>query len=117
MAEAFWTIVNSNVAPEEGELADALDFMNNPKAVTIGQIIANSNMNPIGTWMGDRKNRRAIPHKMERCGYVPLRNPDAKDMQWVINRARQTVYVRRELSVREQHEAVRALIEAETHTR
>jgi len=25
-------------------------------------------------WLADRRNRRAIPHRLERCGYVPVRN-------------------------------------------
>ena len=27
----------------------------------------------------NRKNRRAIPHRLERCGYVSVRNPESKD--------------------------------------
>ena len=45
----------------------------------------------------DRKNRRAIPHRMERCGYTPLRNHNAKDGYWKINGARQPVYAKGEL--------------------
>ena len=31
------------------------------------------------TWLCDRKNRRAIPHRLEQCGYIPVRNADAVD--------------------------------------
>jgi hypothetical protein len=48
--------------------------------------------------MRDHKNRRAIPHRMESCGYVPVRNDTAKDGLWKINNARQAIYAKRELS-------------------
>lgn len=35
---AFWDIVNANRAPEDAELADVLDKMGNPQAVTLTQI-------------------------------------------------------------------------------
>ena len=35
-------------------------------------------------WLSDRKNRRGIPHRLERCGYVQVRNDIAKDRLWVI---------------------------------
>jgi hypothetical protein len=31
-----------------------------------------------------RKNRRAIPHRLEKCGYVPVHNPTADDGLWKI---------------------------------
>ena len=110
--EAFWTIVNSNLAPEESELADLLDGLDNPKAVTIKQLISNAPISEIRGWLLERKNRRAIPHKMETCGYIPHRNTGATDGYWVVNRERQTIYVRRELAVHARHEAARALVEA-----
>ena len=45
-------------------------------------------------WLSDRKNRRGIPHRFERCGYVPVRNGAAKDGLWVIGGKRQAVYGR-----------------------
>ena len=35
---AFWAIVDANRAPEEAELADALDKLGNPCAVTLAQV-------------------------------------------------------------------------------
>jgi hypothetical protein len=61
-------------------------------------------------WTKERKNRRAIPHRLESCGYVPVRNPDDKrDGQWRINGKRQTVYAKQTLSYRDQITAVRDL--------
>lgn len=116
--EAFWAIVNSNVAPEESELADVLDDLGNPKAVTISQIAAKANpMSNFKGWIDDRKNRRIIPHKLERCDYAAVRNPDAKDGMWVIDKVRQVIYAKRELAIAEQIVAAQALIEATVQAR
>jgi Family of unknown function (DUF5906) len=73
---AFWTIVDANRAPEEGELADIFEKLGNPEAVTIEQVMDKADMN-FAEWLKDRKNRRIIPHRFETVGYVPVRNPDA----------------------------------------
>ena len=52
-------------------------------------------------WLNDRKNRRAIPHRFESCGYAPVRNDTAKDGLWVIGGKRQVVYGRLDVSVGE----------------
>ncbi len=67
-----------------------------------------------GVWVRDRKNRRQLPYRFERCGYVPVRNEAAKDGLWVIKRtresrdgygstvtetARQVVYAKAEMSL------------------
>jgi len=59
--------------------------------------------------LADRRRRRSLPHKFERVGYVPIRNPDADDGLWKIAQRRQTVYARRELSVADQIGAARRL--------
>jgi hypothetical protein len=59
-------------------------------------------------WLMDRKNRRAIPHRMERCHYVPSRNPDAEDTV-KLGGKRQTVYTKEGLSPSEQLAAARKL--------
>ena len=49
-------------------------------------------------WLADRKNRRAIPHRFENCGYSPVRNEKAKDGYWKINGFRQPIYTRADRS-------------------
>ena len=49
---------------------------------------------------------------MEECGYIPIRNPHAKDGMWKINSRRQVIYVKRELSDRDGLAAARKLGEA-----
>jgi hypothetical protein len=83
----FWDIVDANRAPEDAELADVLDAMGNPDATTLKDIISNcSSITSDGLydWLKERKNRRSIPHRLEKCGYVPVHNPAADDGLWKI---------------------------------
>jgi hypothetical protein len=104
----FWDIVDANRAPEDAELADVIDRMGTPAATTLKQITAMATGDII-TWLTDRKNRRAIPHRLEKCGYVPVRNDAANDGLWKISDARQAVYGRRALPIRDRLEAARKL--------
>jgi hypothetical protein len=97
---AFWDIVDANRAPEDAELADTLDRIGNPAATTIATL-SNHASGGFETWIRDRKNRRAIPYRLEQCGYVPVRNDAAKDGLWKINGARQVVYAKSDLTVRD----------------
>jgi hypothetical protein len=103
---AFWAIVDANQAPEDAELADVLDSLGNPDAITIDRIAAMAT-GEIQFWIKDRKNRRQIPHRMERCGYIPVRSETAKDGLWKINGARQVVYAKGSLTIRDRHIAAR----------
>jgi hypothetical protein len=105
--KAFWDIVDANRAPEDIELADAIDKIGNPRATTLDHITKESS--DVYLWLHDRRNRRVIPHRMERLGYVSIRNADAQDGLWKINGRRQVVYARAELSPAEQLQAARAL--------
>jgi len=104
---AFWAIVDANAAPEESELADVLDQMGNLDAITLNDVIERAE-GDIQEWLMDRKNRRTIPHRFEKCGYVPVRS-DTKDGFWVIDGKRQVVYARQELPLRDQITAARKL--------
>ena len=102
---AFWDIVGAGSAPEDAELADVIEAMGNPDVLTLGQLIdcALQKQSEAADWLIERKNRRAIPHRMERCGYVSVRNPDAKsDGRWVFQHRKQVVYANAKLSVHEQ---------------
>jgi hypothetical protein len=105
---AFWDIVDANRAPEDGELADVLDKLNMPEATTLIRI-SNEATGDFGEWIKDRKNRRAIPHRLEKCGYVPVRNDLADDGLWKLNGKRQVIYARGTLSLSAQLKAARKL--------
>jgi RepB DNA-primase from phage plasmid/Family of unknown function (DUF5906) len=105
---AFWDIVDANRAPEDAELADVLDKMGNPDATTLFQI-ESAATGLFRAWISDRKNRRVIPHRLEKCGYVQVRNDAAKDGLWKISGHRQAVYARSSLPIRERITAANEL--------
>jgi hypothetical protein len=105
---AFWDIVDASRAPEDAELADVIDALKCPTVITIAQIAMMAD-GEFGLWIKDRKNRRVIPHRLEKCGYVPVRNDAANDGLWVINGKRQAVYANSNLSVRDRLSAARQL--------
>ena len=107
---AFWDIVDANRAPEDAELADVLDRMANPDAMTLARILKEAMGDEVEAWLRDRKNRRAIPHRLERCGYVPVRNDAAKDGLWKINGVRQAIYTKSTLTIRERIRATKKLL-------
>jgi Bifunctional DNA primase/polymerase, N-terminal len=105
---AFWSIVNANRTTEEGELADILDALGIPAVVTLIEIHAKASLD-FGDWLADRKNRKAVAHRLETCGYRALNNPDADDGLWRINNRRQMVYAQVKLPLRDQLTAAQAL--------
>lgn len=98
--EAFWDIVTSNSAPEDDELADALEKLGNPDAVTLSAIatVAESSF---ADWLRDRKNARRVPHKMEECGYRSVRNPNSQRGRWKVDGRDMMIYTRKEMSIRD----------------
>src|SRR4051794_19591195 len=109
---AFWEIVDSNRAPEQSELADVLDQMDNPQATTLDMLADATNErmdHEFASWLKDRKNRRIIPHRMEKCGYVVVRNDAADDGLWKIAGKRQTVYALAVISAAARHKAATTL--------
>jgi Family of unknown function (DUF5906) len=94
---AFFDIVNAGRSPEDAELADVLDELGQPEICTL-LMLAASNTGAVLEWLLDRRHRRSLPHRLERCGYIACRNPDAEDGLWKINRRRQTLYVKASLT-------------------
>jgi hypothetical protein len=105
---AFWDIVSASSAPEDAELADVIDALGQPEAVTLSQLIAKAT-GGAAEWLLERRNRRAIPHRLERCGYVPVRNLLRSDGLWIIRSMRQVIYAKATLSPAEQLRAAREL--------
>ena len=90
-----------------------LDRIENPAAVTLTRIQgAASGDGDFGQWLQDRRNRRAIPHRMETCGYVAVHNPAAQDGLWKVAGRRQVIYAKSALPLREQIRAANALVES-----
>jgi Family of unknown function (DUF5906) len=97
---AFWEIVDASRAPEDAELADAIDALDSPPALTLEEIASRA-QGPFAEWLRDRKNARRIPHRLESCGYVAVRNEAAKDGLWKIGGRRQVIYAKVDLLPRE----------------
>ena len=92
------------------------DPFEQPDAVTVEQVAAMAwrHLTDFGDFYSmitDKKSRRTMPGRFERAGYVSVRNPgDRKDGLWAVNRKRQVIYVRKELSISAQFAAAEALI-------
>jgi hypothetical protein len=99
---AFWAVVDRHRSPEESELSDLIDELRNPKALTVKQLADVIAEGDLSNWLKDRRNRRVIPHRLEKCGYVTVRNPDATDGYWKIGGSRHSIYAQSNLSVSDQ---------------
>jgi hypothetical protein len=109
---AFWAIVDANRAPEEAELADILDVMEWPPALTLKQLQDNADKTnrDMAEWLRELRNRRAIPLRLEKCGYTQVRNATASDGLWKVLGKRQAIYVKGELSPRDRSQAANNLL-------
>jgi hypothetical protein len=100
---AFWEIVNAHSTPEDTELADVLDALDNPDIVTTDAVAKRAEtVHPMfAVWLRDRSNRTRIPFRFESCGYVVVTNPNDKTTgRWKIANVRYTIYGRNDLDER-----------------
>jgi hypothetical protein len=106
----FWEMVEAGRNPEDAEIADVLDALGNPDAVTLTLIRTKASPG-LNEWLIDRKNRRMIPHRLYNCGYVSVRNPDEKrDGQWRMRTTRQAIYALATLTPAARLAAARSLV-------
>jgi hypothetical protein len=101
---AFWEIVDAGRAPENAELADIIEGLNRPDVLTISRIAGRAH-DDFADWLRDRRNSRRIPHRLEDCQYVAVRNPDAEDGLWRVDGKRQAIYGKTSLSHHKRLEA------------
>lgn len=109
---AFWSIVAAGEAPESGELRDVIEGLGSPEVLTLARLIDKAEtlaMHGLADELKDRKNRRQLPHKLERVGYVNVRNPDAEDGLFSISGRRVVIYAHRSLPQAAQVLAARKL--------
>jgi hypothetical protein len=90
-----------------------LDALGNPDALTFVQIV-DAAAGDFKDWLADRKHIRIIPHRLEQCGYVKIRNDDEIKGRWLIAGRRQMIYARSTLSRRDQLEAAHELVRSLT---
>ncbi len=108
--DAWQAIVDANRASEDAELADVLERLGTPAALTLSELAEPPTPKPFGDWLSDPKNRRAIPHRLASRGYEPVRNPYAKDGLWVLNRRRQVIYSLATLTKSERQHAAEVIV-------
>jgi Family of unknown function (DUF5906)/RepB DNA-primase from phage plasmid len=102
--DAFWAVVDAGAAPEDSEFADVLDMIDRPDAVTLSRMKLSAPTD-LSEWLEDRRNRRTIPHRFEKCGFLPERNTSASDGYFVVDGRRQAIYVKSELTKQARWEA------------
>lgn len=107
--QAFWEIVDASRMPEDAELADAIEMIGSPEALTLEMLACRADVN-FAEWLRDRKNARRIPHRLEDCGYVAVRNETAKDGLWKIEGKRRVIYAKSDLSIRDRFIAANNLL-------
>ncbi len=98
---AFWVVVHASRAPEDSELADAIDALGDPDAVTIDEI-ATSAAADFAEWLRDRRNARQVPHRLEAVGYVSVPNDRTTDGRWKVRGKNRMIYARQDLPFRDQ---------------
>jgi hypothetical protein len=89
-------------------MADRLEALGNPAVITLDELRVGA-PDDFKAWLCERKNSRAILHRLEDCDYEAVRNPDAKDGLWRISGKRQAIYGKRDLSLQEKLKAARGL--------
>jgi hypothetical protein len=107
---AWHDIVAANRAPEDAEMADAIEALGNPPALTLRQLDNATRSAAFRDFLTDRRNARQIPHRLEAAGYVAVRNEHTKDGLWKIGGRRQMVYARKDLAIRERIAAATCLV-------
>ena len=102
--------VRKRLSAEEAELADAIDKLGNPAALTLWQLRTVTSDTSLADWLADRKNLRAIPYRLEQCGYVPVRNPGSEKGLWSIGGKRQVIYAKADMPLRDQLKAAQQVL-------
>ena len=105
---AFWEIVDASRAPEDAELADLIDLLGAPEALTLEQI-ANLAESEFASWLRERKNAKRVSYRLESCGYVAVRNQAAKDGMYKVGDRRKVIYAKSSMSLRDRLMAAQKL--------
>jgi hypothetical protein len=110
---AFWAIAQANMPHDESELADLLDAMGDPPAVTLRLLATAADGRGMPTLAGallDRSQSRTTANRLASAGYSIVPNPTAPtNGLWNVGGRRMAVYARRGLSIAAQHHAAKEL--------
>jgi hypothetical protein len=109
---AFLAIVDANRPAEEAEIMDALDVLDNPPAITFDCLMTGA-AGDLAAFLHERKNRKAVSHRIIAAGYENVRNDAARDGMWVVKGVRKTIYAQKSLTVPERTKAAQRLAAGE----
>ena len=104
--DAFWHMVTANRGNAYEELADAIEALGNPAALTLNILAGKA---PSIEWLHDDTKRKFAGHRLADCQYVRVDNRDAKDKLWKLSGRRQVIYARSELTPGQREDAAIAL--------
>jgi hypothetical protein len=117
--QAWQDIVSVNCPPEDAPMADTLDRLSDetdangeplpPKVLTVKMLVAAAT-GALAEWLSQGKNYRALRHRLDRLGYVVMKNPDNEPGYWKIAGERARVYIRQDIAVPEREACVRTFI-------
>jgi hypothetical protein len=105
---AFQDIVDANRAPEDAEMADALEALQSPQAVTVDMLCTYAS-DSFREFLKDRRSSRQIPHRLEAAGYISVRNDTQTDGRWKVDGRNVVIYAKRDLSIRDRIGAAMAI--------
>ncbi|MFK4507073.1 bifunctional DNA primase/polymerase [Bradyrhizobium daqingense] len=109
---AWHMVVAAGVAPESGDLADVIESLGKPDALTLQMVKAKTpGDSQLRMLFEDAKLRRAVPKRLAECGYVAIANPDARESggRWRVHGGKTTIYARQELTEEGRLAAARSL--------
>lgn len=103
-------IVAAGIAPESGDMTDAIEAMGNPAVLTVAGIKqAIPGDSPLRAMLDDVKFRKAIPKRLADCGYVAVANPEASSGRWRMGIGKTSIYGRKDLTETQRLDAARLL--------
>ena len=110
-------MVAHGLAPEAGDLSDAIEGLGNPEALTLSMIRSQPLGSDMLAMLGDVKRRKHLSARLAEAGYIPVLNPDEKAGRWRLPVSgehgaptiKTTIYGRRELSETARLKAAREL--------
>jgi hypothetical protein len=104
--EAFKYMVAASRGAAYNEIADVIDALGNPTALTLDMLMAAA---PGLEWLRDMGKRNTVPFRLEECRYVAISNPRAKDGVWKAGGQRLTIYVHLDVPENQRVDAAAAL--------
>jgi len=111
-------MVDAGRAPEDSHFMDAIDELGKTDeetgkvtpapAITLEMLKFNASQE-LGEWFRVPTNRRRTPHRLEACGYIPVRRKQTDDGLWKMFKNRVAIYALKTLSADDRYKAAEAL--------